>query len=72
MNLPEASRLTGLSKWTLFKAIKSGDFPADKPLGNRGGWQIEPSDLTEWLQRRKLKTGNIALVAQTKAQIGIK
>ena len=57
MNLLRLKQLeirTGLSKATLYKLIKTGNFPAQKQLGLRSvGW-LE-SDVTAWIESRITK-----------------
>ncbi len=50
--LREVSILVGLSRATIYRLIKQGDFPAGVPLtGNRAvGWS--ESDLAHWMTPR--------------------
>ena len=54
LRLKQLEIRTGLSKATLYKLIKAGDFPAQKQLGLRSvGW-LE-SDVTAWIESRTTK-----------------
>jgi hypothetical protein len=58
MTIADAIAETGMSYTTINREINKGSFEADKPRGNRGGWQIDARSLRMWLVRRKIKTGN--------------
>ena len=54
LRLKQLEIRTSLSKATLYKLIKAGDFPAQKQLGLRSvGW-LE-SDVTAWIESRTTK-----------------
>lgn len=54
LRLKQLEIRTGLSKATLYKLIKAGEFPAQKHLGLRSvGW-LE-SDVTAWIESRITK-----------------
>ena len=54
LRLKQLEIRTGLSKATLYKLIKTGNFPAQKQLGLRSvGW-LE-SDVTAWIESRITK-----------------
>ena len=54
LRLKQLEIRTGLSKATLYKLIKTGNFPAQKQLGLRSvGW-LE-SDVTAWVESRITK-----------------
>lgn len=49
MRLPEVQAISGMSKATVYRYIKSGKFPASVRLGNGAvGWRS--SDICEWLE----------------------
>ena len=54
MRIPEVVRVTGLSKTTIWRRVKSGDFPAPVRLGSLAtrsvGWR--ESEIREWLDSR--------------------
>ena len=54
LRLPEVAEVTGLSKTTIWRRVRSGDFPAPVRLGGRGsrsvGWR--KSDIEDWLDSR--------------------
>ena len=54
LRLPEVLKLVGLSRTTLWRRIKSGDFPAAILLGPPGsrakGWLLE--EILDWLSKR--------------------
>jgi prophage regulatory protein len=46
---PEVLRRTGLSRTTIWRKIRAGDFPAPRQLGSNSiGWP--ESEITEWLE----------------------
>ena len=54
LRTPEVVRLTGLSKTTLWRRVRSGDFPVPLKLGSLGtrsiGWRED--DVERWLDSR--------------------
>lgn len=58
MTLPEACEITGLSKWAIYRHIKSGSFSASLPFGDKGGWRIVRPSFERWLMDRIGKTSN--------------
>ena len=54
MRIPEVTEVTGLSKTTIWRRVKSGDFPAPLRLGSLStrsvGWRF--SDVQTWLDSR--------------------
>jgi prophage regulatory protein len=57
LRLPDVKRLTGLSRSSIYSAIKAGTFPRPVELGARAvGWisnQIE-----DWIANRVIKNSN--------------
>ena len=50
--LKQVTLQTGLSKATLYKLIKAGDFPSQKRLGARSvGWL--DTDIAAWIESRQ-------------------
>ena len=51
LSLPEVVRLTGLSRSTLYRKVKEGDFPLPVKLGKRAvGWR--ESEVIAWINGR--------------------
>lgn len=51
IRLPEVCNLTGLSRSSLYRAIKSRDFPGAVRLGERSvAWRLE--DIEKWIDKR--------------------
>ena len=54
LRTPEVVRITGLSKTTIWRRVKSGDFPAPVRLGNMAtrsiGWRS--GQVQDWLNTR--------------------
>ena len=54
LRTPEVVRLTGLSKTTIWRRVRSGDFPKPLKLGSLGtrsiGWR--EGDVKSWLDNR--------------------
>lgn len=49
--LPEVKHRTGLSRSTIYRQIKAGEFPAPVPLGQRAvGWLS--SDVDQFIESR--------------------
>ena len=49
VRMDEVSKLTGLSRATIYKKVKDGSFPPPIRLGTRAvGWRM--SDIVTWLQ----------------------
>ena len=54
MRLPEVLKLTGLSRSTLYRKIKAGQFPAPVSLGPRSvAWR--ESEVLDWIANRPVK-----------------
>ena len=54
LRTPEVVKITGLSKTTIWRRVRSGDFPAPLRLGNLAtrsiGWR--EGDIVEWIGSR--------------------
>ena len=54
MRIPEVAEVTGLSKTTIWRRVKSGDFPAPLRLGSLAtrsvGWR--EGDVEKWIESR--------------------
>ena len=54
MRIPEVAEVTGLSKTTIWRRVKSGDFPAPLRLGSLTtrsvGWR--EGDVEKWIESR--------------------
>ena len=51
LKLPDVLRLTGLSRSTVYRKLKEGDFPRPVQLGKRAvAWR--ESDLIDWIDGR--------------------
>ena len=54
LRIPEVVAITGLSRTTIWRRVKSGDFPPPVRLGSLGtrsiGWR--ESDIKAWLDSR--------------------
>ena len=54
MRIPEVVEVTGLSRTTIWRRVKSGDFPAPVRLGNLAtrsvGWR--ESEIRKWIESR--------------------
>jgi prophage regulatory protein len=51
LRLPEVMGLTGLSRSTLYDAIKRGSFPASVPLGGKGVAWVS-TEVESWMASR--------------------
>jgi prophage regulatory protein len=51
IRLPEVMRRTALGKTTVYGLIKSGNFPAQIPLGGKSVAFLE-ADVEQWIQQR--------------------
>lgn len=52
---PEVLRRTGLSRTSIWRKVREGDFPAPRQLGaNSIGWP--ESEISEWLDNRPRQT----------------
>lgn len=58
LRLPDVIRLTGLSKSTIYKMVKEGQFPRSVPIyGSSVAWPA--SEVSEWTQSRiKIRDNN--------------
>ncbi len=51
IRIPEAKRLVGVSRTTLYTWMRAGQFPAAVRIGPRAvGWR--ESDITDWMHSR--------------------
>ena len=51
-----AAEVAGCSKWTIFRAIKSGDLPASKLSSSRNGKVlVKLTDLEAWINNHRIK-----------------
>ena len=54
MRIPEVVQVTGLSRTTIWRRVKSGDFPAPVRLGSLAtrslGWR--ESEIRKWIESR--------------------
>ena len=54
LRIPEVVQVTGLSRTTIWRRVKSGDFPAPVRLGNLAtrsvGWR--ESEIRKWIESR--------------------
>lgn len=49
--MKEVEKVCGLKRWTIYKMVKSGEFPGSYKLGERAsGWK--ESEIKEWLDSR--------------------
>jgi len=56
LRLPAVKSLTGLSRSTIYAAVKRGEFPTPIPLGARAiGWLS--TELDAWIQSKAVRTG---------------
>lgn len=53
LDLPTAGRLLGVSKWTLYELIQSGDLPSVKLHSRRLIPRVDLEDFVQRLQGRK-------------------
>ena len=58
MRIPEVVQITGLSRTTIWRRVKSGDFPAPVKLGSLAtrsvGWHA--SEVKRWIESRRSST----------------
>lgn len=59
MTVAEAAKVSGYAEWTIQKFAKEGVFPACKPRGNRGGWDIDETAFRIWYRNKRKETRNI-------------
>ena len=56
LRIPEVVEITGLSRTTIWRRVKSGDFPAPVRLGSLAtrsiGWR--ESQIREWIESRSV------------------
>lgn len=52
LSLPQASRVLGLHRNTLYKLIREGEIPAFR-LTRGGRWRFKRGDLEEWLRDKQ-------------------
>ena len=61
LRTPEVVKATGLSKTTIWRRVRSGDFPAPVKLGSLAtrsiGWR--EGDIEEWIESRPGMVGQI-------------
>lgn len=48
---PEVLKLTGLSRGSIYRMIKAGDFPAPRQIGARAVAWLEP-EIVAWVESR--------------------
>lgn len=58
ISVEEASTLTGYAPFTVRQLCRSGAFAAEKPRGNKGGWQILRPSLEKWWADRRRSSTN--------------
>jgi excisionase family DNA binding protein len=56
LSVPEACRFLSVHRNTLYKLIRAGELPAFR-LITGGHWKFRKSDLAEWLESRKARSG---------------
>ncbi len=61
MTTAEAAKVSGYAEWTIQKFAKAGEFPACKPRGNRGGWDIDETAFRLWYKNRRKKPATCAV-----------
>lgn len=61
LRIKDITRITGLSRTSIWRYIKSGSFPRPISLGGPGtravGWYA--SEVKDWLENRPRKTGEV-------------
>lgn len=58
MSVDEAAQVTGYCAWTIRELCRRGEFTAEKPRGNKGGWRILRPSLERWWSDRRRATTN--------------
>lgn len=58
MSIQEACRRSNYRPFTLRMFCRNGTLIADKPLGNRGGWDINEPYFEKWLRELRAKRSN--------------
>ena len=58
LRIPEVVEVTGLSRTTIWRRVKSGDFPAPVRLGSMATWSVgwPESKVERWLDSRPTLT----------------
>jgi excisionase family DNA binding protein len=56
LSVPEACRFLSVHRNTLYKLIRAGELPAFR-LMTGGHWKFRKSDLSEWLEARRARSG---------------
>jgi excisionase family DNA binding protein len=57
LSVPEACRFLSVHRNTLYKLIRAGELPGFR-LITGGHWKFRKSDLAEWLETRKARSGS--------------
>ena len=58
MSVEEASEFTGYTPYTVRVLCRTAAFTAEKPRGNKGGWQILRPSLEKWWAAKRRATTN--------------
>ena len=58
MTVDEAASMTGYAPWTIRQFCNRGMFSAEKPRGNKGGWQILRPSLEKWWSDKRRSSAN--------------
>ncbi len=58
ISVTDAAQYTGYSEFTIREFCRNGDFTAEKPRGNRGGWSILKPSLDQWWMAKRRATTN--------------
>lgn len=59
MTAAEAAKISGYAVWTIQRFASLGCFPACKPRGKRGGWDINETAFRLWYKNRRRETSNM-------------
>jgi hypothetical protein len=61
ISVTDAAQYTGYSEFAIREFCRKGNFTAEKPRGNRGGWSIlKPSLEQWWMAKRRASTNRRA------------
>lgn len=58
MSVEEASEFTGYTPYTVRVLCRTAAFTAEKPRGNKGGWQILRPSLEKWWAAKRRASTN--------------
>lgn len=58
LTVAEAAKMTGYSQWHIRVLVRAGAFTAQKPRGDRGGWQILRPSFEGWWVNKCRSTTN--------------